>query len=53
MSAVTDGGLELGRVSIVGHGDHDLNIVGGGPPLELGLRLHHDLNPANKRNTGF
>ena len=38
--------LEFRGVRIIGNRNHDLDIVGGGPPLELGLGLHHDLHPA-------
>ena len=37
--------LEFRRICIIGNRNHDLDIVGGGPPLELGLGLHHDLHP--------
>ena len=40
----TYGCLELGRVCVAGDGDDDLDVVSGGPPLELGLCLHHDLD---------
>ena len=39
--------LEFRGICIIGNRNHDLDIVGGGPPLELGLGLHHDLHPAS------
>ena len=44
----TYGCLEFRRVRIIGNRNHDLDIVGGGSPLELGLGLHHDLHPADQ-----
>ena len=44
--SITESGFKFGRVCVAGDGDVDLDIVGGGPPLELGLGLHHDLHPA-------
>ncbi len=41
---MSDGGLELWRAGVVGDGDDDLHVVGGGPPLELGLCLDHVLH---------
>ena len=41
---MTNGGLELGGVRVVGDGDDDLDVVGRRPPLELGLGLDHELD---------
>ena len=40
--------LEFRGIRIIGNRNHDLDIVGGGPPLELGLGLDHDLHPADQ-----
>eukprot|EP00053_Salpingoeca_punica_P017751 m.171606 g.171606 ORF g.171606 m.171606 type:complete len:404 (-) comp17279_c0_seq1:208-1419(-) len=41
-----DGCLELWRVGVAGHGDDNLHVVGGGPPLELALGLDEVLDAA-------
>ena len=43
--AMADGRLELWRVGVAGNVDEDLDVVGRRPSLELGLGLHHDLDP--------
>lgn len=37
--------FEFGGVGVIWHRDHDLHVVGCGPPLELALGLDHDLHP--------
>ena len=49
MLVYTQSGFEFGRVRITGDRDVDLDIVGGGPPLELRLGLDHDLHPATNQ----
>ena len=39
-----DGGAEARRVGVLGHGHHDLDVVGGAAALELGARLEHELD---------
>ena len=43
--SLTDGCFEFWRVGVIGDWDHNLHVVGCGPPLELALGLDHDLHP--------
>ena len=42
--SLTDSCFEFWRVRVIGDRDHDLHVVGCGPPLELALGLDHDLD---------
>lgn len=42
---MTNGRLELGSTGVSGNWNDDFNVVGGGPPFELGTSLDHDLHP--------